>query len=160
MVEEGSAPDAAGAAKTSPVVGGGPLADKSSMSIMSNVEMPPSRAKKLTSGLAIGPRESDEADMKSHSVGNLSSVSVKSLGISPSKGEEREEDPGNQGVDVEKAESIGMLNFLFIYSTVSILHFPSLFSCPATDVGNSNRQYERRGDPWFLISLRRVRLLT
>lgn len=126
MEEEGSAPDTA--AMTGPMVGGGPLADKSSMSIMSNVEMPPSRAKKLTSGLAIGPRESDEADMKSHSVGDLSSVSVKSLVISPSKGEEgegdKEEDPGNQGVDVEKAESIGMLNCLCIATSLSaqVLH--------------------------------------
>ena len=65
----------------------GPLADKSAQSIMSNVEIPPSRLKRLTSGLAIGPPEDDPAAMKSHSVGDLSSVSVKSLPGAASKGE-------------------------------------------------------------------------
>ena len=84
---------------------GGPLADKSAQSIMSNVEIPPSRLKRLTSGLAIGPREEDDAAaaMKSHSVGDLSSVSIKSLpGVaSKGEGEDSGEDPGNKGGDME-----------------------------------------------------------
>ena len=92
----------------------GPLSDKSAHSIMSNVEMSPSRRRKLEGGLGIGLTDDDE--MKSHSVGNLSSVSVKSLGIhdrSPSKREEDDkgEDPDEQGgdeEDIEKAESIGI----------------------------------------------------
>ena len=90
---------------------GGPLADKSAQSIMSNVEIPPSRLKRLTSGLAIGPPEDDPAAMKSHSVGDLSSVSVKSLQGVASKGEG--EDPGNKGEIKEDAaendESTGMM---------------------------------------------------
>ena len=83
----------------------GPLADKSAQSIMSTVEIPPSRLKRLTSGLAIGPREEEDvtAAMKSHSVGDLSSVSVKSLpGVSSKEeGEHSGEDPGNKEVDLE-----------------------------------------------------------
>ena len=91
---------------------------------MSTVEIPPSRLKRLTSGLAIGPREEGgdaEAAMKSHSVGDLSSLSVKSLPGVASKGddrggEDRGEDPGNKGRGggdilehtIEKDESIGI----------------------------------------------------
>ena len=70
---------------------GGPLADRSAQSIMSNVEVPPSRTKRLESGLSIGPKDSDGLELKSRSVGNLSSVSVESLRISPSKGEDDKE---------------------------------------------------------------------
>ena len=90
---------------------GGPLVDKSAQSIMSNVEIPPSRLKRLTSGLAIGPPENDPAVMKSHSAGGLSSVSIKSLPGVASKGEG--EDPGNNGGIKEDAaendESTGMM---------------------------------------------------
>lgn len=102
-------------ASSSPL-GGGPLADKSAQSIMSNIEIPPSRLKRLTSGLAIGPREEGDdsvAAMKSHSAGDLSSISVKSLpGVDSKGGEEgqgedvREEDPGNN--EGNMAESLGM----------------------------------------------------
>ena len=90
----------------------GPLADKSAQSIMSNVEVPPSRVKRLESGLSIGPRDSgDGLELKSHSVGNLSSISGKTLGISPSKGEDntgeiptdgdKEDVPSNEDVTEE-----------------------------------------------------------
>ena len=103
------------ASSSSPQGGGGPLADRSAQSIMSNVEIPPSRLKRLTSGLAIGPREEGDdsvAAMKSHSAGDLSSVSIKSLpGVDSKGGEEegqgedgREEDPANNTM----AESLGM----------------------------------------------------
>lgn len=110
-------------AKSSSSARDGPLADKSAQSIMSNVEIPPSRLKRLTSGLAIGPKDEDDdpgaaamAAMKSHSVGDLSSVSVKSLpgmatkGEGEGEGEESGEDPGNKGMEdiAEKDESIGM----------------------------------------------------
>jgi hypothetical protein len=85
---------------------------------MSHVEIPPSRLKRLTSGLAIGPREEGDdsvAAMKSHSVGDLSSVSVKSLSGVTSKareegqGEDGGEDPGNKnGNTAEKDESLGI----------------------------------------------------
>ena len=70
---------------------------------MSNVEVPPSRIKRLESGLSIGPRDSgDGLELKSHSVGNLSSISGKSLGISPSKGEDNTGDvPSNEDVAEE-----------------------------------------------------------
>ena len=108
-------------AKSSSSARDGPLADKSAQSIMSNVEIPPSRLKRLTSGLAIGPKDKDDdpgaaamVAMKSHSVGDLSSVSVKSLPGMATKGEgegeESGEDPGNKGMEdiAEKDESIGM----------------------------------------------------
>ena len=66
---------------------------------MSNVEVPPSRAKRLESGLSIGPRDSDRLELKSRSAGNLSSISGKSLGISPSKGEN---DTGEVPIDGDK----------------------------------------------------------
>lgn len=88
----------------------GPLADKSAQSIMSNVEVPPSRVKKLVSGLGIGLTDSESSELKSRSVGNLSSMSVKSLGISPSKeDDDKGEDPSNQEGDMDKAESTGII---------------------------------------------------
>lgn len=125
---------------------GGPLADRSSMSIMSNVEVPPSRAKKLVSGLAIGPIESEAEEMRSQSVGDLTSMSSKSLTISPTKREEGEvvkgDDPGDQGIDIEKAESIGVLQWLFHYIVSILCRSLSPFSCPASGVGHSTRRSE------------------
>ena len=111
-----SGEDLVEASSSSPQGGGGPLADKSAQSIMSNVEIPPSRLKRLTSGLAIGPRDEGDdsvAAMKSHSAGDLSSVSVKSLpGVDSKGGEEGqeedggEEDPANN--EGTMAESLGI----------------------------------------------------
>ena len=93
--------------------GGGPLADKSAQSIMSNVEVAPSRARRLTSVLGIGLTDSETAELaKSHSLGNLSSMSIKSLGVTASKAEgEKDDAPGNQGEDADKAESTGVLYY-------------------------------------------------
>ena len=63
--------------------------------------MPPSRAKRLESGLSIGLRDSNELEMKSRSAGNLSSVSGKSLGVSLSK---RDGDIGEVPTDGDKGD--------------------------------------------------------
>ena len=102
-----------GSKKTSHLSVGGPLADKSAQSIMSNVEMSPSRLKRLTSGLAIGAKDDDGADaVKSHSIGDLSSMSVKSLGVASKGDGDDGEDPANKEEEMEdtteKNESIGM----------------------------------------------------
>ena len=98
---------------------------------MSTVEVPPSRVKRLESGLGIGMSDSIVPELKSHSVGNLSSVSVKSLGVSPPKDKgdvPSDQDKGEVPDDDGKDENTGMV----LWFCKNCFTLCPIYSCSST----------------------------